>query len=441
MNTPDIATTLTCEVLIDMASNFNGSCWDAFDQYPAGVRGQMIIDCRWCVNVASCDRFRNDWVWASVFIMSYFSGVSLLVIGFYLKETSVFSKHPYPLIARSLMVQSMFYFCEFESGYACLVDYTQLFKSSFGWDEQFVKEYFVRTDQFLTFQCMQMSLLLQTLVFVDLYLTLTNPFVPRNFRNKYYVPICVIFFLIVGFLNIQTLNFEDAGSSVYQRIGQIIIVALVILVVISSLFVAIRLLKKGTSPNIRRKILLRHYLYFVFFMVIASVYYISYVDNKNPLLDMANYKDRSTFKWWIFYYFTYQLAGTFLALIRVSEPYVFWHLKRDIFMTCFCKRKLSKKSQKNRPKFSRESLCSFANSAMAVEFVYIIILGVNAFMENMSYEQEDQSADAGNEISIKRDRTTTVINFKKVQFDQISQWDVEKSRQFGSALSSSVYSK
>ena len=53
-----------------------------------------------------------------------------------------------------------------------------------------------------------MSLLFQTLVFVDLYLTLTNPFVPRKFRNKYYVPICVMFFLIVGFLNIQTLDFE-----------------------------------------------------------------------------------------------------------------------------------------------------------------------------------------------------------------------------------------
>ena len=51
---------------------------------------------------------------------------------------------------------------------------------------------------------------------------------------------------------------------------------------------------------------------------------------------------------------------------------------------------------------------------MAVEFVYIIILGVNAFMENMSHESEDPSADGGNEISIKRDRTTTVINFKKV---------------------------
>ena len=214
-----------------------------------------------------------------------------------------------------------------------------------------------------------------------------------------------------------------------------------VLVVVSSLFVAIRLLKKGTSPNIRRKILVRHYLYFLFFMVIASVYYLSYVDNKNPFLDINKNRDRASHKWWVFYFFMYQLAGTFLALIRISEPYVFWHLKRDIYKRCFCKRKLSKKSIKNRPKFSRESLCSFANSAMAVEFVYIIILGVNAFMENMAHESEDQSAEGGNSISIKRDRTTTVINFKKVQFDQISQWDVEKSRQFGSALSSSVYSK
>jgi hypothetical protein len=52
---------------------------------------------------------------------------------------------------------------------------------------------------------------------------------------------------------------------------------------------------------------------------------------------------------------------------------------------------------------------------MAVEFVYIIILGVNAFMENMSYENENddvsQREDGINEISIKRDKEKTVISF------------------------------
>ena len=135
MDTPDTPVTPTCSWLISAASKFDGSCWDAFETYPRGARGKMIIDCRWCLSQSQCDDFKTKWIWTSAFIMCYISGISLLVIGFYLKEKSVFSKHPYPLISRTLMVQSMFYFCEFESGYGCFVDYRQLFKRSFGWDE------------------------------------------------------------------------------------------------------------------------------------------------------------------------------------------------------------------------------------------------------------------------------------------------------------------
>lgn len=39
-------------------------------------------------------------------------------------------------------------------------------------------------------------------------------------------------------------------------------------------------------------------------------------------------------------------------------------------------------SKKQRIKFQKEGLCTFLNSAMNIEFVYIILLGVNNFMEN-----------------------------------------------------------
>ena len=104
MNTPDTPVIPTCDFLIGEASKFDGSCWDAFDKYESGPRGQMIINCRWCLSMNQCKDFQTNWVWASVFVLSYISGLSLLLIGFYLKEKSVFSKHPYPLISRTLMV-------------------------------------------------------------------------------------------------------------------------------------------------------------------------------------------------------------------------------------------------------------------------------------------------------------------------------------------------
>ena len=61
--------------------------------------------------------------------------------------------------------------------------------------------------------------------------------------------------------------------------------------------------------------------------------------------------------------------GIFLALIRFIEPYVLRTFKGE-------------NSQINAQRqFSRESLCSFMNSAVNIEFVYIILVGINKFME------------------------------------------------------------
>lgn len=79
-----------------------------------------------------------------------------------------------------------------------------------------------------------------------------------------------------------------------------------------------------------------------------------------------------------------------------------------------------------RPKYAKEALCSFANSAMAVEFVYIILLGINSFMDNLNVKKEQQKQD-DNKISINLGPRTTTIVFDTIKFKNLATWDIERS--------------
>jgi hypothetical protein len=58
-----------------------------------------------------------------------------------------------------------------------------------------------------------------------------------------------------------------------------------------------------------------------------------------------------------------------MAVARLTEPYVFDQFKQ-LFRV---------KSKNN--KFSEESLCQFVNSVMNIEFVYLILIGINNFYD------------------------------------------------------------
>ena len=84
--------------------------------------------------------------------------------------------------------------------------------------------------------------------------------------------------------------------------------------------------------------------------------------------------------------YLFMIVGTMLALVRITEPYFWKHFVYDtkrlltkIFCVCSRKGKITKE---RRGKFSDEPLCAFATSAMNIEFVYLILLGVNNFMNN-----------------------------------------------------------
>jgi hypothetical protein len=74
---------------------------------------------------------------------------------------------------------------------------------------------------------------------------------------------------------------------------------------------------------------------------------------------------------------------------------------------------INNNDQRVNAKFSEESLCSFLHSAKNIEFVYLILLGINSFMDNYDQSEPqplgrekstsvtiDKSADAGTLISL-----------------------------------------
>lgn len=78
----------------------------------------------------------------------------------------------------------------------------------------------------------------------------------------------------------------------------------------------------------------------------------------------------------IIFAYSWNSLGLFLAMIRLSEPYVWKHFGQDM------KHLFKRKSNQQKVKFSSEPLCAFANSAMNIEFVYLILLGINNFMDS-----------------------------------------------------------
>ena len=85
-----------------------------------------------------------------------------------------------------------------------------------------------------------------------------------------------------------------------------------------------------------------------------------------------------------------QISGTLMALARAFEPIVFKAIKDSISGIYIIKKRsikslnilrLKNKFFEEKVNYNDESLLAFLNSSMNIEFVYLILLGVNQFMD------------------------------------------------------------
>lgn len=287
-----------------------------------------------------------QWVWA----LSIVSGISIMFVGAFLLLNRNFGKHPYPLLAWTCIIQSFYYFSKYVIITDCFFDkYTALSKtlglfsalyehgfvqgielilgSSYTWIRNYPEEYITSVRwAFFAFWHFQydsniMDVAMNTLIFLDLYWTIQDPFQPTRFRTRYYLVgllllLCIQMIIMNYFWTFQSVFVLDRGSLMLAGV----LFTLILASIYSSVLLYIRLNKKGTSRELKRKVLKRNYVYFSIFMLSALCAVVTQ-SGSNFNADAILYPqidDHIEKKWVIASY----SLGVPLAMTRLSEPFV-----------------------------------------------------------------------------------------------------------------------
>ena len=127
---------------------------------------------------------------------------------------------------------------------------------------------------------------------------------------------------------------------------------------VPTILVVKRLNNQGTSSKIRKRVRNQHMVYFICFYIeiMILLYRIGFQPKDKYILDLTQ--------------FLVCIDGILLAIVRINEPYVYQQMKKAL-----CRK--SKSSKK--VKYSDNSMLSFLNSAMNIELVYFILVGINKF--------------------------------------------------------------
>jgi len=193
-----------------------------------------------------------------------------------------------------------------------------------------------------------------------------NPFKARENRVKTYyigaISLCIVLIVVYNKLGYTgPWGFQKNSDELVQII---VCVALSLTVIMSAVLISYRLCFKGTSKEFKLIILKRHMTYFLFYLVyFLRLNFVSILD----YIENTGY--RTTIKDAEIYFISEAIGdtvGIILAIIRLSEPYVWeaFKLKIQQIFFCCCKYDVNKKA-----KYSRESLDSFLKSAMNIEYV------------------------------------------------------------------------
>ena len=155
-------------------------------------------------------------------------------------------------------------------------------------------------------------------------------------------------------------------------------------------------MRKGTSKDLKSKLFRRYFLYFFLYLIMIG----------DCVMDLTNwnYIDEETTdnqnSWWRTFWIEWPALfvdsmGIFLALARLSEPYVYQEfmisvrkLKKKI-RKAFCKENKTRK--RKTVKYSHEAFCSMVNSAMNIELVYIILFGISSTMQYKQTEENEKA--------------------------------------------------
>jgi hypothetical protein len=160
----------------------------------------------------------------------------------------------------------------------------------------------------------------------------------------------------------------------------ILFVAKIIMVILGWIFIILSLrilLRKGTNQQLRYLALRRQLSYLFLFVFWHTMFSIFFYDSN--LLSKVNNLSKNTIRLISIYM---QVIGIPSALMRLSEPFVWNSFKSSVlklagFINNGCKKLPSKKGSGRQRRLKQQlkdaSICSFLNSAMNIEYVYLIL--------------------------------------------------------------------
>ena len=156
---------------------------------------------------------------------------------------------------------------------------------------------------------------LNSLIYLDLYRQIKNPFKDTKSRTMYYwltiysslilsILLAAVFLSITHKIN--TIIFSD--NSKINNIQAVITGLEMILPTYFSIFILYRLTRKGSSDLLKKKVLTRHLSYFILYFIVS-------------------YTSLMAKRWQLILNF---FAGICLSLVRYSEPVIYNEIKKSL---------------------------------------------------------------------------------------------------------------
>jgi len=115
-----------------------------------------------------------------------------------------------------------------------------------------------------------LTVLINSILFIDLYLVMKNPFYPKEKRTQKYYMICILSaFGTFLFANWIWEALQSDLKYVVQILFLMVVSSLFIITLVAVVMTVLRLMKPGTSPELKMAFLKRHGTYFLFYFIIV----------------------------------------------------------------------------------------------------------------------------------------------------------------------------
>jgi len=263
-----------------------------------------------------------------------------MIVGFFILFYISPGKHPYQFIALSSLSEAMYLIMEATYPVICPLHLSKFMALSFNlgplifgdqttaslstWSHlSHYQDILMVNLKFFYSLSLVLTLLFNFIIFLDLYLTLTKPFYPREWRSKYFFAFAIIssllyslsFLLIAKPLQINRIEISDTMDTVYSlSLGTIGFFTFILV-----LQVVWILQRQGTSRVLKQKVCKRYIVYSFLYLFLLLEFMIYFLYRKYESNAFFNFRQICMIP-----------IGISLGVIRLFEPYVWQNFKEII---------------------------------------------------------------------------------------------------------------